>query len=118
MNKSVSKQNEEDTFKILSIDPGTQTLGYAILEVDIQTLKVVNCFAWTVDSTRLELYSEETAATFSEKFARIIAHKVNFNNVLEYYQPLVVVSETPFFSIMTVSKTHYYLIKSSFTRFR
>lgn len=103
MNKSVSKQNEEDTFKILSIDPGTQTLGYAILEVDIQTLKVVNCFAWTVDSTRLELYSEETAATFSEKFARIIAHKVNFNNVLEYYQPLVVVSETPFFSIMRPS---------------
>lgn len=96
-------EENQDTFKILSIDPGTQTLGYAVLEINIDTLEVVDCFAWTVDSTRLDIYSEGVALTFSEKFARIISHKTNFKNVLECYQPLIVVSETPFFSIMRPS---------------
>lgn len=96
-------EENQDTFKILSIDPGTQTLGYAVLEINIDTLEVVDCFAWTVDSTRLDIYNEETALTYSEKFARIISHKTNFKNVLDFYQPLIVVSETPFFSIMRPS---------------
>lgn len=103
MNKKSLSKESEDTFKILSIDPGTQTLGYAILEINIKTLEIVNSFAWTVDSTRLEIYSEQAAQVHSEKFARIYAHKTNFKNVLEFYQPLVIVSETPFFSILRPS---------------
>ncbi len=103
MYSDVFFEENQDTFKILSIDPGTQTLGYAVLEINIDTLEVVECFAWTVDSTRLDLYNEGTALTYSEKFARIISHKTNFKNVLDFYQPLIVVSETPFFSIMRPS---------------
>jgi Holliday junction resolvasome RuvABC endonuclease subunit len=93
----------ETTFKILCIDPGTKTLGYAVYEIDIETLDIVDCFAWTVDIVRLDIYNENTVATYQEKFARIIAHKKNFRNVLDFYQPLIVVSETPFFSIMQPS---------------
>ena len=89
---------DESTFTILSIDPGTTTLGFAIIKVDILTDKIVEAFAWTVDATRLAFYLDETVNLHGDKFARIISHKRNFENVLRFYKPLVVAAETPFFN--------------------
>lgn len=90
--------DEQDTFTILSIDPGTISLGFAVIKVDIKTLDIKEAFAWTVDATRLDYYREDIIAVHGDKFARIIAHKRNFENVLRYYEPLIVTSETPFFN--------------------
>lgn len=91
-------EDEDNTFSILSIDPGTSTLGFCVTKLRIETLEIVDIFAWTVDATRLDFYREDIVATHGEKFARIISHKRNFEQVLRYYDPLSIVCETPFFN--------------------
>lgn len=95
--------DDEDSVSILSIDPGTTNLGYAIIKINITTTEIIEAFAWTVDATRLVFYREDIIPTHSEKFARIISHKQNLKNVLDFYKPLIVVSETPFFNMKRAS---------------
>lgn len=90
--------DEDDTFSILSIDPGTSTLGFCVTKLKIETLEIVEVFAWTVDATRLAFYRDEIIGVHGEKFARIMSHKRNFENVLRFYNPVFVVCETPFFN--------------------
>lgn len=90
--------DDDDTFSILSTDPGTSTLGYCVTKLQIETLKLIDAYAWTVDSTRLAFYKDEIVDVHGEKFARIISHKRNLENVLRFYNPLFVVCETPFFN--------------------
>jgi Holliday junction resolvasome RuvABC endonuclease subunit len=91
-------EEQDDTFTILSIDPGTSTLGFCVIKLQIETLKIMEGHSWTVDATRLAFYRDEIVETHGEKFARIIAHKRNLENVLRFYNPLVLVCETPFFN--------------------
>ena len=91
-------EDEDDTFSILSIDPGTSTLGFCVIKLKIETLEIVSIFAWTVDATRLAFYKDEIIAIHGEKFARIISHKRNLEQVLRFYDPVFVVCETPFFN--------------------
>jgi Holliday junction resolvasome RuvABC endonuclease subunit len=90
--------DEDDTFSILSIDPGTSTLGFCVTKLKIETLEIVDVFAWTVDATRLAFYKDEIIEIHGEKFARILSHKRNLEQVLRFYDPLFVVCETPFFN--------------------
>lgn len=88
-----------DTVTVLSIDPGTTTMGLAIIRLSIESLEIREAFAWTVEATRLDFYRQETVDTYSEKFARIISIKKMLAEVLRYYKPLSVVCETPFFNM-------------------
>lgn len=91
-------EDADDTFFLMSIDPGTSTLGFCLYKIHVETLEIVDIFAWTVDATRLAYYRDDVAEIHGEKFARIIAHKKNLANVLSFYAPLIVVCETPFFN--------------------
>ncbi len=99
----VYSDDQQTTFNILSIDPGTHNLGYAVFELDIESLEIKKVHAWTVDATRLQYYMEEVATRHGDKFARILAHKKNFREVLDFYNPLMVVYESPFFNMQRAS---------------
>lgn len=92
-------KEEEDYIVVLAIDPGTITLGFAVYMLDIDTLDIIDVFAWTVDATRLTYFDPLVIDVHGEKFARIMAHKKNFKGVLERYKPLSIVCETPFFNM-------------------
>jgi Holliday junction resolvasome RuvABC endonuclease subunit len=92
-------QDDSDTVTILSIDPGTIRLGFSIIKLSIKDLEIVEAFAWTIEATRLEFYKEDVVLVHGEKFARIIAIKKMFKYVLEFYRPLSVVCESPFFNM-------------------
>lgn len=92
-----------DTITVLSIDPGTTCLGFAITKLSIPNLEIVEVFGWTIDATRLSFYREDVIEIYGEKFARIMAIKQMFKLVLEFHKPLCVVCESPFFSIQRPS---------------
>lgn len=96
-------QDEDNTVTVLSIDPGTIRLGFSIIKLSIPDLKITEVFAWTIEATRLDFYKEEVVSIHGEKFARIIAIKRMLKCVLEFYRPLSVVCETPFFNMQRPS---------------
>lgn len=91
--------DDQNTVTILSIDPGTYNLGYAVFKVDIDSFEIKDAFAWTVAAIKLDTFKDSMIETHGEKMARIVAIKENFKNVLEHYEPLIVVSESPFFNV-------------------
>ena len=43
---------DKQTFNILGIDPGTDTIGFSIIKVNIDDLKIVSVTPWTEKVSR------------------------------------------------------------------
>lgn len=90
--------NDQSTFRILSLDPGTGYTGYGLIEADIETLQMVEAKAWTVDAYKLIDNEGWDAQMYGERFSRIKEHGRRFHSYLKEYQPLIVVCESPFYN--------------------
>jgi Holliday junction resolvasome RuvABC endonuclease subunit len=82
---------------ILGIDPGTETLGMASIEFNIQTLEIHGCEAKTFRGSKL-IQSDWLEDLHGSRFARIHAHCENFARILRLTGPAYIASESPFFS--------------------
>jgi Holliday junction resolvasome RuvABC endonuclease subunit len=87
-----------DAFNMLSLDPGTETLGHAIIQVHCESLEIVNAEAWTVHASKLPYLSEWNASLYHDRFARIQALKQSLLKTLEIYNPSIVACESPFYN--------------------
>ena len=87
-----------DAFNMLSLDPGTETLGHAIIQVHAETQEIVNAEAWTVHASKLPYLSEWNTSLYHERFARIQALKESLRQTLEVYNPSIVACESPFYN--------------------
>ncbi len=74
----------KDSYKILGVDPGTNVLGYAMLEVDNKKLKVID-----MGVVHLSSYD-----THQEKLKEIF---LQLQEVIETYLPKEMAVEAPFF---------------------
>lgn len=83
---------------IVGIDPGSQTLGLCVLSFDIVTLDIISTQAKTFYGDRLPQYDKFIATAHGDRVARILAHKQNIKELLYYYKPIIVASESPFFN--------------------
>lgn len=83
---------------VVGIDPGSQTLGLCVLSFDIVTFEIISTQAKTFYGDRLPQYDKFIAATHGDRVARILAHKQNIKELLYYYKPIIVASESPFFN--------------------
>lgn len=88
--------DHDPTYRILSIDPGTDTLGYAILDLNLDTGQVLVPAVETVSGSRLARRYQQTIATYGEKTARLQAHEENLFSLLCWYRPHAVIAESPF----------------------
>ena len=86
-----------DIAKIVGIDPGTETLGIAIIHFNIFTFKIVKCEAATYKGSQL-LSNDWTRSIFGDRYTRIEAHRHNLYKLLEQEQPLIIGCESPFIS--------------------
>lgn len=75
---------DKDTYKILGVDPGTNVLGYAVIEVSSKTLKVLNFGVF-----RLEKYEDH-----HEKLKEIF---LQLQEIIETYLPSQLAIEAPFY---------------------
>lgn len=81
---------------ILGIDPGTDTLGVALIEFDVRTFQIRGSEAKTYKGSKLlEEWIEEIHGA---RYARIHAHQKNLKRILELVKPAYMASESPFFS--------------------
>lgn len=82
MNNTQNKPNK--AYKILGVDPGTNILGYAVLEVDGKNLKVL-----TFGVFHLEKYEDH-----HEKLKEIF---LQLQDIIETYLPRELAIEAPFY---------------------
>jgi Holliday junction resolvasome RuvABC endonuclease subunit len=82
---------------IVGIDPGSDTLGFAALAVNVMTLEIVESVAFTFSGSKLAndgWYGDMHGA----RAARIAALSEKVAQQLRFYQPNLVASESPFYS--------------------
>lgn len=85
-----------ERFRIVGIDPGTDTLGVAGIEVDLATREVVLLEVRTFSGTQLARHYPNVVAVHGERTARLWAHEDNLYGYFTYMQPHCVISESPF----------------------
>ena len=82
---------------LLGIDPGSSTLGVAILELDSITFSIVATTAYTIEATKLELFNT-LDLRLPERERRLRAISKAISLCLEDYKPLTLAIESPFFN--------------------
>jgi Holliday junction resolvasome RuvABC endonuclease subunit len=85
-----------DGFRLIAIDPGTNTCGFAVLDVDVDTWKVTVDTAYTVKANRFVTTYKTITETYSEKTARLHGYNKHLVDLCETIEPFAVCSEAPF----------------------
>ena len=83
-------------YRIISIDPGSDTLGVALLELDLSTYKVTLRNAVTLKAARSLKHLPFTVETFGERYTRLQSHARDVYQILLQTQPQCVISEAPY----------------------
>lgn len=88
----------EVTFNILGIDPGTSTTGYSLLIVRMSDLSIAHARGWTIDASKRVNPEDYTSELYGSRFLKVAEHGRLFRKYLKAYNPLIVVSESPFYN--------------------
>jgi Holliday junction resolvasome RuvABC endonuclease subunit len=83
---------------IAGLDPGTETLGAAILVVDLATWKIVASYAQTFKGTKLAGKGDWVSEIHGDRVGRINAHEHNLLELFLRWMPVEVACESPFFN--------------------
>lgn len=81
--------------RIVSIDPGSTTLGVAVIDYDPMTMKIVKTFSFTLNVGRMPL-NTDTIEKHSDRYARIFMLMDLLVEIFIRYSPNHIVSEAPF----------------------
>lgn len=85
------------TRNLIGIDPGSETIGVSIIEINTISLDIVTVDAFTFQGSKLPM-SIVDQLTGGDRHAKLHAHTNNFNYVFNKYQPIAVCSESPFYN--------------------
>lgn len=86
-----------EPFRIFSIDPGTNTLGTVVIDIDLTTLGVSLQHAMTFKGNSMMRHmGGDIADIHGDREAKLRAHHDNLLKLLSSYQPNVVICEAPF----------------------
>lgn len=83
---------------ICGIDPGTNHLGFAVMEIDTQTLAINSIHAFTLVADKLVEDDNLIAIQHSERIAKIYALQQTLTNLYRYYNPFVICCESPYYN--------------------
>jgi crossover junction endodeoxyribonuclease RuvC len=81
---SVRQQDFSDSYRILGVDPGTNILGYAILEVNGKQLKVLSFGVFNLDA-------------FGDHHEKLKEIFLQLQEIIETYLPKALAIEAPFY---------------------
>lgn len=88
--------NSSPIINIVGIDPGSETLGVAVLSVDVTTMQIVSSIARTYIGSKMAGKNNWIGSLHGDRVGRILAHEDNLLEIFNYYNPLIIVSESPF----------------------
>ncbi len=86
----------DEPLRIVSFDPGTNTFGAAILEIDLSTRVLSLADTHLFEGSKMMRAFPRAVLHQGERFARLLAHEENIFGYLNYAQPHAVVSEAPY----------------------
>lgn len=81
---------------IVGIDPGSDTLGTAILWVDLSLMRIVSSSAKTFRGEKLLPNDSWTESLYGNRLARIWALENELVHLFDHVQPFMIASEAPF----------------------
>lgn len=83
--------------KVLGIDPGTDTMGYAPLIFDPATGETTGVGVHTYVASKEYRFRKESIDIHGEKFTRLFAHADHLACLLEDFQPDYIIAEAIFY---------------------
>lgn len=89
--------NENQSFNIIGIDPGTENVGIGVINIDSYSKAINNTIGFTIVASKikdLDMGSE----IFKDRFNRINKIKNELLNIFYSYNPLFAVLESPYFN--------------------
>lgn len=87
-----------DTAFIVGIDPGSENLGFASIEFNLDDFSIVSTRAQTFTGSKLMVKNSWLIESRGERVARINALRLIVYKKLEALQPIQVVCESPFYN--------------------
>lgn len=90
--------NFHEPYRILAIDPGTDTLGISIFDIDLVTLEITLINAYTFQASRWidRLIEHDQWEHLDEKYLRLQRHAEHLYGLLLQYRPHLVTHESAF----------------------
>lgn len=83
-------------YRILGIDPGTNTLGIAIVDLDLTTRIPSITMATTLNAGKEVTSYPQMIDVHGERRAKLYSHHLNLRYILQQYKPNAVISESPY----------------------
>lgn len=83
---------------IMGIDPGSTNLGVAILNFDLMSKAIISTEAFTINADRLVLNNSWLSENYDNKTARISALRERLLDIMDYYDPVAIACESPFYN--------------------
>lgn len=84
------------TYNIIAFDPGTQTTGVAIMEIDSRTDNIISILPFTLHSKRLPVHAPLTDI-HSNRLHQLFAFQHYISELFLDYRPSAVIAEAPFY---------------------
>lgn len=88
--------DQNPSYRYIAIDPGSNTLGLSVFDVNLVTLEERVVEAVTFSGEKLSARRPYVNEIHGDKFARLRAHEVNLLNLMERWKPNAVICESPF----------------------
>jgi Holliday junction resolvasome RuvABC endonuclease subunit len=88
-----SNYDPSSTYRILGIDPGTNTLGVCMIDVDLVAQSMTVAMARTFSGTTMSSGYTHFAEVHGERAARLKAHEDNLYCIMREWLPHSVISE-------------------------
>ena len=86
------------TTTIVGIDPGTETLGVAIMTISLLDYSILSTEARTFHGSKLAGKESWLSEVFGSRTDRVKAHEENLLNIFNSVKPLLIASESPFYN--------------------
>lgn len=83
-------------YRIVGLDPGTDTFGAACLDLDLGTKQLELVEVNTFSGEQLSRSLPYVAQVYGDRTARLMAHEQNLLGYFKYLQPHCIISESPF----------------------
>lgn len=86
----------ENIIRVIAIDPGTDTLGVAIIDVDFETYEQTLVFGHTFKASKDIKGYDDMCVMRGPKDARLLSHSRRLKELLVCTEPTIICAESPF----------------------
>lgn len=94
----IPRDKNTTLFRVVGIDPGTETLGFSVLDLDLTSGKIAVAHSETVNSQKILGAYRTEERVHGLRTARLMALEDRLFLYLEHHQPHAVCAESPFMS--------------------